>query len=55
MNSKNRTRPSKVYSRSMDGANHHRRIRDHDKMAEKHWTGPRPQSTVQCETSDQSN
>ena len=40
--SKNRTRPSKVYSRSMQRANHQMRTRDHDRMPEKHWTSPRP-------------
>ena len=43
-NSKNRTRPSKVCSRSMQGVNHQIRTRDHDKMAEKHWTSPSPHS-----------
>ena len=43
-NSKKRTRPSKVCSRSTERANHQMRTREKLKMAEKHWTSPSPHS-----------
>ena len=54
-NSKKRTSPSKVCSRSTERANHQMRTLEKLKMAEKHWTSPSPHSRVQCDTSDQSN
>lgn len=53
--SKKRTRPSKVWFRSIEVVNHHKRARDHDKIAPKHHSSPRPQRRPQSRQSVQSN